>query len=67
MKLHTRTLPVRHEQTKLRQLLQDFRQNSDLTDIEYLQALQEEASITLKYMLRHERHPGEEEKRADEE
>ena len=67
LKLHSRTKRVAGYKTDLSVLLNNFLVQTDLTNIEWLQALQEEIQRTLKYMLRSERHPDDPEKKADEE
>jgi hypothetical protein len=66
LKLHPRTLDVQKKQTELKILLLEFLTASDLSDIEFLQMLNEEVGMVLKYMLRHERHPHDFDKKADE-
>ena len=59
MKLHERTLEVSKLKSELALQIVEFQQEHGLTDIETLQALAQTQDTILKYMLREERHPGE--------
>jgi len=65
--LHPRTMPVQKAQVDLNIVILEFAKEKGLTDIELLQCLTEHIQMTLKYMLRAERHPDEPGKKADEE
>lgn len=64
--LHPRTLPVNQAGAEFRDWLWRFQAAKGLTDIELLQMLGESQLVTLKYMLRAERHPEDPDKKADE-
>lgn len=66
LRLHPRTLPVNQAGAEFRDWLWRFQRDKGLTDIELLQILGESQLITLKYMLRAERHPRNPDKKADE-
>jgi hypothetical protein len=67
LRLHPRTMPVQKAEAKLEQLLLEFQDEYDLTDIEMLRILIGRQMTITKYMLRAERHPEDPERKADEE
>lgn len=58
MKIHPRHFKVQAATNEMRQWLLEWEARHELTDIEVLQALNEWQAATLKYMLRRERHGG---------
>ena len=66
MKLHPRTKTVRQAQYELHTCILDLEEKHDLTVIEIIGMLLEEASSMKKYALQVERHPGHPNKKADE-
>ena len=67
MRLHPRTMPVQRAGNAIRAELDRLQQQHDLTDIEMLRILIEHQQAITKYMLREERHPGDPDRKADEE
>ena len=68
MKLHERTMIVQKHQADFNWVMIEFIKDRDITYIELLILLNEYIrSSVLKYMLRHERHPDDPEKKAGEE
>jgi len=68
MKLHERTMLVQKHHCDLDKVMIDFMDGRDITYVELLIILsQVTQSMILKYMLRHERHPDDPEKRGGEE
>lgn len=67
MKLHPRTMPVRMATLELKTQLDNYQQQHDLTDVEMHRALLEYMTDVSKGWLREERHPGETDRKADEE
>lgn len=67
LRLHPRTLPADRAGAEFHDWLWRFQRDKDLTDIELMQILSESQQRILKYMLRAERHPGDPDKKADEE
>lgn len=66
MRLHERTIPVQTAEAEFGLVFMDFIKEHDLTYVECLQILAGQQQNLLKYMLRHERHPDDPEKRGDE-
>lgn len=67
MKLHPRTLDVQRASSFIRGRLLDMQETHDLTDVEMLRILIEHQQSITKYLLREERHPGDPDRKADEE
>jgi hypothetical protein len=67
LRISERAHRVHLAQTQLAIKVIEHQEEYRLTDIEILQALAEIQATTLKYMLRHERHPDDPDKGADEE
>lgn len=67
MKLHPRTLDVQRASSAIRGRLLDMQETHGLTDVEMLRVLIEHLQTITKYLLREERHPGDPERKADEE
>jgi hypothetical protein len=67
VKLHPRTLPVQGASIAIRTELDMLQERHGLTDVEMLRVLIEHQQTLTKYLLREERHPGEPERKADEE
>lgn len=67
MKLHPRTLGVQRASNAIRGQLGSMQEAHGLTDIEMLRVLGEHQQTITKYLLREERHPGEPDRKADEE
>ena len=66
MRLHPRTIPVQTAEAEFGLWFLDFMRAEDLSYVEALQILTSAQQNLLKYMLRHERHPDDPEKRGDE-
>ena len=66
IRLHPRTMQVQRAGAALTQLLLDWQEEHDLTCIETATALTGQLDRQLKYALRHERHPRDPERKADE-
>ena len=67
LKLHKRTMLVQRARADLGMYLCTFQKEHDLTDVELAQILTRQLESVLKYVLRAERHPGDPERKADEE
>lgn len=67
MRLHPRTLPVEKAGSDLSGLVVDWVKRHDLTYTEALRCLLAEAMRMSKLVLRNQRHPGDPERKADEE
>lgn len=64
MKMHPRALIVDRAGVELTEMAMKLRQQHELTYIEYLGILNQEAGRVLKYALREERHPDDPDKPA---
>ena len=67
IRMNRRTRLVEYAGTALRSCMAEIIRKYELTDAEIQVILNKEAATWLKYALRHERHPGETGKGADEE
>ena len=67
MRLHARTQPVAILRAELGSMIWRWVEGKDITLIELAQALNEIQAGVLKHGLREERHPGDPERKADEE
>lgn len=67
LRLHPRTMPASRAGAEFHDWLWRFQDAKQLTDVEMLQILQESQSRIMIHLLRAERHPGEPDRKADEE
>jgi hypothetical protein len=67
VKLHPRTLPVQRARIELDELVWKWMNAHDVTYVEAVRCLLEVTQTITKYQLREERHPGDPERKADEE
>jgi hypothetical protein len=67
LRMHPRTRPVGIAEAAIRMRLWEMQEEYDLTDVEMMRVLIGAQQGISKYMLRAERHPGDPERKADEE